>query len=240
MSESITYQGTDLEAMSFAENYHRWILEKFAPYLGPRVVEVGAGTGSFSELLLERPLEMLALVEPSAEMHERLAARMRQRADSPPVKTYNALFRRTAAELRARLPDSVIYVNVLEHVRDDEDELAAVRQTLGAGGRLFVFVPALRWLYGDFDERVGHYRRYSKAELEGKCRRAGFRPILSSYFDCAGVIPWWIKYRLLKSDTLGAGAVRLYDRHVVPAVKRLESIFAPPLGKNLILVAEKI
>ena len=103
-----------------------------------------------------------------------------------------------------------------------------------------MFVPALRWLYGDFDERVGHYRRYSKAELEGKCRRAGFRPILSSYFDCAGVIPWWIKYRLFKSDTLGAGAVRLYDRHFVPAVKRLESIFAPPLGKNLILVAEKI
>lgn len=240
MSESVTYQGKDLEAMSFAENYHRWILEKFAPHLGPRVVEVGAGTGSFSELLLERPLEMLALVEPSAEMHARLTEHMSLRTGPLRIRTYNALFRSAAAELRALRPDSVVYVNVLEHVLDDEAELDAVSSTLGAGGRLFVFVPALRWLYGGFDERVGHHRRYSKAELEGKCRRAGFRLLLSSYFDCAGVVPWWVKYRLLGSDALEARAVRFYDRHLVPAVRRLESIVEPPLGKNVVLVAERI
>ena len=64
MSETVTYVGKDLESMSFAENYHRWILEIFRPYLGRRIVEVGAGTGAMSELLLEGEIESLGLVEP--------------------------------------------------------------------------------------------------------------------------------------------------------------------------------
>ncbi len=74
MSEKHGYAGKDLEAMSFAVNYHRWILSIFEPYLGKRVVEVGAGTGSFSELLLEQRLESLALVEPSTAMYQQLCS----------------------------------------------------------------------------------------------------------------------------------------------------------------------
>ena len=78
MSEKHGYAGKDLEAMSFAVNYHRWILSIFEPHLGKRVVEVGAGTGSFSELLLERRLESLSLVEPSTAMHQQLCRRMEE------------------------------------------------------------------------------------------------------------------------------------------------------------------
>jgi len=241
MSETVTYVGRDLEAMSFAENYHRWILRLFNPYLGRRLVEVGAGTGSFSELLLERGAEMLAAVEPSAEMHRALTRRLagQPARGATTVKTYCALFRAVSEQLRAEQPDSILYVNVMEHVRDDEGELAAIEQTLCPGGCLFVFVPALRWLYGSFDEQIGHFRRYAKTELEEKCRRAGLRPILSEYFDCAGIVPWWVKYRVLKSPRLGPGTVKFYDRFVVPAEEALESLIRPPLGKNIILVAEK-
>src|SRR5215203_5128619 len=76
MAEALAYLGRDLESMSFARNYHRWILDLFAPHLGRRVVEVGAGTGSFSELLLARGPESLTLVEPSGEMHRLLVARV--------------------------------------------------------------------------------------------------------------------------------------------------------------------
>ena len=237
----ISYEGTDLESMSFALNYHRWILELFAPYLGSRLVEVGAGTGSFSELLLERGPDSLTLVEPSREMFAVLERRAREWAARADVSALGEVFPAVVGEVRrARRPDSIIYVNVLEHVPEDEAELRAVRQTLDEGGRVFIFVPAFQWLYGGFDRRVAHVRRYAKRELEVKCVAAGFKVLKSVYIDLAGVAPWWVKYRLLKSDSMEPGLVKLYDRCVVPFVKVAERVIPPPLGKNILLVAEKV
>jgi len=235
---AVVYVGRDLEAMSFAENYHRWILDRFRPYLGRRLVEVGAGSGTFSELLLEGVVDSLDLVEPSEAMYRLLEERARSFGRAA-VATHHTTFGQVADRLRDSAPDSVIYVNVLEHVEDDVGELATVHQTLSPGGRVFLFVPAFRWLYGAFDEQVGHYRRYTEGELVEKCGRAGFRVVASRYFDLFGVLPWWVKYRLLKSDALEPGAVKLYDRWVVPVARRLEARRRPPLGKNVLVVAER-
>lgn len=234
----MVYVGRDLEAMSFAENYHRWILESLKPQLGTRLVEVGAGSGSFSDLLLDHPADSLALIEPSEAMHRLLAERIRSRNDTR-VETYRATFGDVAERLSSDLPDSIIYVNVLEHIADDVGELALVHRTLAPGGKIFIFVPALQSLYGAFDEQVGHHRRYTRSELVDKCERAGFRIIDSRYFDLLGVLPWWVKYRLLKSSELEPRAVAAYDRYVVPAARRLEARLRPPLGKNVLLIAEK-
>lgn len=226
--------------MSFAENYHRWILEIFRPYLGRRVVEVGAGTGAMSELLLEGEIDSLALVEPSAEMFQRLCERTARLNVSASVATYNEVFARVADEIKEAInPDSVVYVNVLEHIEDDEAELAIIQRILPPHGRAFVFVPALSWLYGRFDQQIGHFRRYTRKELEDKCRRAGFRIVKSGYFDALGILPWWIKYRFFRSDKMESDAVRLYDRWVVPVIKVGESAITPPIGKNVFLIAEK-
>jgi phospholipid N-methyltransferase len=230
-----------LEAMSFAENYHRWILEIFKPYLGTRLVEVGAGVGAFSELILEHSVESLSLVEPSEAMYHQLGERVGQFSTSIEIKTYNAIFANAAARIREeQRPDSIIYVNVMEHISDDAAELEIVGRTLDRRGRVFIFVPALSWLYGSFDEQIGHYRRYMKPELEAKCRQAGFKVLKSGYFDVAGIVPWWIKYRLFRSDKMEAAAVSFYDRWVVPVIKVGESAIAPPIGKNVFLIAEKM
>jgi hypothetical protein len=101
-------------------------------------------------------------------------------------------------------------------------------------------VPALSWLYGSFDREINHYRRYSRGDLERKCCAAGFRILVSRYFDLLGVLPWWLKYRVLQSTRMEPGAVRFYDQAVVPVAKRIEAIAAPPLGKNILLIAEKL
>ncbi|MDT5293536.1 MAG: hypothetical protein QOJ76_416 [Acidobacteriota bacterium] len=240
MGDAPAYAGRDLESMSFARNYHRWILDLFAPYLGRRVVEVGAGTGSFSELLLARSFESLTLVEPSAEMHRRLVAHVARIPTAARVRTYNDTFARVAARIAAgERPDSIIYVNVLEHVEEDEDELRIVREALAPGGRVFLFVPALEWLYGSFDRQVGHRRRYTRRGLAGKCERASLRVLKAVYFDAAGVVPWWLKYRVLRSEKMEPAAVKFYDDFCVPVLRRAEARLPPPLGKNVLLVAEK-
>lgn len=236
------YPGRELEAMAEAENYHRWIIGRFAPYLGQHLVEVGAGLGSFSELILEyHKCETLALVEPSGDMYERLRAKATQLAsENTQVSTYQSSFMEAAPQIRtSQPPDSIIYVNVLEHIEHDELELQAIQETLTPGGRVFLFVPALSWLYGAFDVRVGHFRRYTKRGLEEKLQKAGFKVLLSSYFDSVGIAPWWVKYCLLKSETMAPASVKFYDRFVVPALSRVEGFVSPPLGKNVILIAEK-
>ena len=240
MAEALAYAGRDLESMSLARNYHRWILDLFAPHLGCRLVEVGAGTGSFSELLLARAPESLTLVEPSAAMHRLLAARVGALPTKARVRIFNDTFAGVAPRLAAgERPDSIIYVNVLEHVREDEAELRLVADALAPGGRLFVFVPAFRWLYGSFDRQVGHYRRYTRGELAAKCERAGLRVVRSVYFDAAGALSWWLKYRVLRSERIEPAAVTFYDRLCVPVLRRVEAVVPPPVGKNVLLVAEK-
>jgi len=238
MSETHGYAGMALDAMSFAVNYHRWILSIFAPYLGSRVVEVGAGTGSFSELLLEQRLESLSLVEPSTAMYQQLCRRL---GESQNVKTYNDIFENVAERIRsAERPDSIIYVNVLEHIADDVHELNVINKTLDTGGRIFIFVPALRWLHGSYDRAINHFRRYTRTELEKKCVASGFKVIESRYFDLLGVLPWWVKYKVLQSNNMEPGAVRFYDQRVVPIARTLESSVTPPIGKNVLLIGEKL
>lgn len=240
-NEIFAYPGRELEAMSWATNYHRWILRIFLPYLGQHIVEVGAGFGSFSELILsEHRFQRLSLVEPSQELYERLNARMEELRPNMKVHLYHGRFLEVAPLIKVeQLVDSIIYINVLEHVADDEKELDAVGATLSEGGYIFVFVPALPWLYGAFDEQVGHLRRYMKTEIDEKLQRAGFRIIRSTYFDFPGIVPWWFKYCLMKSQTMERGAVRFYDQFIVPIVRRIESIAPPPIGKNVIVVAQK-
>lgn len=238
----MAYVGRDLEAMSFARNYHRWILELFEPYLGTRLVEVGAGTGLFSALILNHAAASLSLVEPSSAMYAQLVETIRLLAPTTRVRveTHHAVFSAVADRIRAeQQPDSIIYVNVLEHIEDDEGELALVYRTLVDGGRAFLFVPALPWLHGSYDAQIGHHRRYTRAGLCGKCERAGFRIVEARYLDTLGVLPWWIKYWALRSQRMEAGAVQFYDNYVVPTLKRVEARVSPPLGKNLLVIVQK-
>jgi SAM-dependent methyltransferase len=240
MNKKVEYVGKDLEAMDFAVNYHRWILVLMKPFLGKHLVEVGAGTGAFSELLLETAPETLSLVEPSA-MFETLQTNLAKHDSATKICAFPNIFAEVAAQIETeQSPDSIIYINVLEHIEDDRLELEIIHRTLREKGRVFVFVPALPVLFSEFDKQIGHFRRYRKTELAEKFRAVGFRILLSRYFDAAGIFPWLVKYRLLKSLTMESGAVHLYDKFVVPVVKPVESFLPLPLGKNLLFVAEKV
>jgi SAM-dependent methyltransferase len=226
------YPGKELEAMSSADHYRRWIVDDFERYLGKSVAEVGAGIGSITRILLERPIERLVAFEPSANMYPHLAEAVRGHARASAV---NGLF---DAGQAGKDFDSVVYINVIEHVEHEREELSAAFAALRPGGYLLVFVPALAWLYSDFDREVGHFRRYSRDGLERVIVRAGFEVVESRYFDIAGVLPWYLYFTLL-GRKMGRGSVSLYDRIVVPPMRVLENLVRPPIGKNILLVARR-
>ena len=225
--------------MALAVNYHRWILKRFTPFLGKRIVEVGGGTGSFSELLLETRPEILTVLEPSANMYPVLVRQLSGIEKGHLAQVRQCTLVQAFAGSRAPQPDSILYVNVLEHIEDDKEELRTAHSVLAHRGRVLIFVPANPWLMGSLDRQLGHFRRYTMRELSSKCRAAGFTVRHSSYFDLLGILPWWLKYCILKSDHLEPAAVRFYDRWVVPISSRLEGLAAPPLGKSIVLVGEK-
>lgn len=223
------YPGKDLEAMGFARNYHRWIRDVLRPHLGRGIGEVGAGAGDFTALLLDTNPERVVAWEPSANLHPDLFSRFR---NDPRVTVLPERFSPPAEKL-----DTMCYINVLEHIEDDRGELELAREGLRPGGRLCLFVPALGWLYGEQDRRVGHFRRYGRRALRGLLADAGFRLIEDRWFDIAGILPWWVAFRLLRRSVT-PGAVGSYDRLVVPVMRRVESLVHPPVGKNLLAVAE--
>ena len=228
------YSGTELEALGEADNYYRWILTHFRPYLGPRVVEVGAGIGTFSNHLLDdgRVRELVAL-EPADNLFPLLERRL---SGDPRVKVEQGYLEDLAGSLSA---DAVILVNVLEHSADDEALLRAVHRVLVAGGHILLFVPAVAWLFGSLDEAFEHHRRYTKPRLGEALERTGFRVESLRYINFPGVFSWFLAGKVLRRKTLNPRDVRLYDRWVVPWAAWLERRWEPPVGQSLVAVGTK-
>lgn len=231
---AFTYSGEELDALAGARNYYRWIVRRFSPYLGRRVVEVGAGIGTFAEHLLEAaPGTELTLVEPAANNYPHLQARF---ADHPHVRTQKG-YLEDAGE--AGSADSIVAVNVMEHVRDDDAFIRAAHRLLAPGGHLLLFVPAVPAIYGSLDKAFEHFRRYTKPVLAGRLRGAGLEPLRVQYTNLPGVAAWWLSGKVLRKQTVSARDARIYDRWVIPWVQALERVWTPPVGQSLIAIARK-
>jgi SAM-dependent methyltransferase len=232
---ALLYPGQELAAMDHADNYHRWILDLFRPYLGPRVAEVGAGIGSFSRIILETTVvQELTGLEPAANLFPILRERLQadQRAQALPIYL--------DAWQPAQAPNSIVAVNVMEHIQHDEQFLRDANRILAPGGTILLFVPALPQLYGKLDAQFGHFRRYVKPELAAKLGASGFHVERLHYVNFTGIASWYVTAKILRRTTISASSVQFYDRVVIPIVRRLESLVTPPVGQNLVAVGRKL
>jgi SAM-dependent methyltransferase len=215
--------------MSSARNYNAWLLERARPYLGPRVLDVGAGIGTFT-VELARLAESVVALEPDPEEAEVLRSRF---ADDERVSVLQC----TAAELPAdEAPfDAAICFNVLEHVRDDVEALRAVHGRVRPGGHLLLLVPAHPALYGEIDRAVDHVRRYDGSALRRAVDGAGFELVELRHVNPVGAVGWAVSSRLLRRSEIPAGPLALYDR-LVPLLKALDRLRLP-FGLSLWAVA---
>lgn len=229
-----SYTGTELDSMSEARNYHRWILSNFAPFLGGDIIEVGAGTGSFAEHLLRAaPEAELTLLEPAENLFPQLKKR---HASNSHVKFLLGSLEEYSGFLSA---DTVVLVNVLEHVERDQQYLEKIFRILRPGGSLLLYVPALPLLYGSLDVTFGHFRRYRRRELREKISESGFKISVLKYMNFVGFFSWFLSARIIRQKTLYASEVRAFDHWVIPWCSKLEQSWAPPIGQNLLAIARK-
>jgi SAM-dependent methyltransferase len=227
----------DLERLGTAKHFFDWVLDEFDPYLRGRLLEVGAGLGTITRKLVDRYPELsVVALEPAENVFADLES---YAALTPGVTTR----RQTLAEYepdQAGGFDAVLYLNVLEHIADDAQELQLAARALRPGGTLLVFGPALERLYSELDYRAGHYRRYGLRRLRALASAAGFKVVSARYFDVLGVLPYLVVYRLSRHDDIAGSTLWGYDRAVVPLSRLLQrALPRPPLGKNVILVAVK-
>jgi len=229
------YFGKDLEAMSFANSYHNWIMDEIKNHLGKVVLEIGAGKGNFTEFLLSADIKTLYSCEPSNNMFQLLKNRF---AKDPRVITTNETMMEFSEKREYPKLDTIVYINVLEHIENDCEEIEKAHEALFPGGKLLSFVPALPKLMSNFDRKVGHYRRYSKQRLKNIVEIAGFKIINLRFFDFIGAFAWFLAMKILRKDVINSSVI-VYDKLFVPVVKALEKHFNLPFGKNLLLVAQK-
>ena len=228
------YSGTELDAVAEAHNYYRWITDRFAPFLGRRIAEAGAGIGTVSELLLQRAApEAMLLIEPDRGNAQALKRRF---AKDPRVSVHHGYLEDADPAFAA---DTIVAVNVLEHVGRPAGFLDAAYERLTPGGALLILVPALPALYGSLDKAFEHYRRYTRPELEKDLSDAGFEIEQLHYMNVVGIAGWFVAGKVMRRTTLGRGQVRFYDRWVIPWLRRVESVVHPPLGQSLIAIARK-
>jgi len=135
--------------------------------------------------------------------------------------------------------DAILNVNVLEHIEEDDRELANYRRLLEpAGGALCLFVPARPEIYAPIDKDFGHFRRYTKPELRRKLERAGFKIAQLRYYNIIGYFGWWLTFGVLGKRRFNLPAVRLFDRFLFPPVHAIENhLCAPPFGQSLLAIA---
>ncbi len=200
-----------LHALSKAPRFNRWMGDTIRPYLGERVLEIGAGIGNLTRVLIPR-VKCYVAADIDGEHLARLATAFQHR--------HNLHIRHCDLANPADFAgyengmDTVVCLNVLEHIEDDLQGLRNIHSALRPGGRAIVLVPHGQEIFGTLDTTLGHYRRYSHQELTAKMEQSGFRVEQMLNFNRISRPGWYLNGTLLKRTTLGAFQLQLFDQLV--------------------------
>jgi SAM-dependent methyltransferase len=220
-----------LDELGEGSRINEWCFSQFSKYLGHRILEIGCGTGTFTQLMGLSGAAVAGFdIEPSFIA---VAKEATKHLPHVSVELGDVTKRRWSEDF-----DTVVALDVIEHIEDDLAILSALRDALAPGGKAIVKVPAMPGLHGTLDEVVGHYRRYSGASITAVMESAGFENVRVKHFNTLGIVGWWWNGSMLKRRTPPAGQVRLFER-LLPLVRALDRVTPPEVGLSLIAVATR-
>ncbi len=226
----------DLRLMAKAVRYRQWQFELLRPFLGNSILEVGGGIGNFT-LMLAGNAESVVSIEPNAYCFDHLLETTKDHANIEVVRT--DLEHLSVSHSNVRECDTVVCMNVLEHIVDDREAVEKMRSILIPGGRLILIVPAVQAAFGEIDRRLGHYRRYSRGMIGELLRNTCMEVQVVKYFNFVGLLGWFWNAKIRPRNIQSEQQISMFDTYIVPFVSRLEHIVPPPVGQSLLAVARK-
>jgi hypothetical protein len=236
MGDAHRYSGTELEMFRDAVNWKAYVASVIGPYLHGHVLEVGAGIGTTTSVLCASdrtgPIETWTCLEPDAAFATSLTDSIRQGVLPPLCSVNNGTVDSLSANDRF---DTIIYIDVLEHIENDRKELEAAAAHLSLNGRLVVLSPAHQWLFSPFDTAIGHYRRYDRVSLLAAAPRA-VQAMDCRYLDCLGALASMGNRLLLRERIPTPAQIWLWDRIMVPLSRVIDPMIGHRFGKTVVAV----
>jgi SAM-dependent methyltransferase len=225
-----TYVGAELDLFAAATNWKSYLRRQVGPYLGREVLEVGAGFGGTTRLLCGGDHDRWTCLEPDAG----LASRLAESIASGGLPACCRVEVGTLAELPPEdAYDSILYIDVLEHIEDDAGEMARAVEHLKPGGHLVVLSPAHQWLYTPFDRAIGHYRRYTKRSLRAVAP-PGAELVRLAYLDAVGMLASLGNRLVLNRSMPRPGQIAVWDKLMVPISRVLDPMLAHSTGRSVL------
>ncbi len=224
-----------LRRMAGLEAYNRWLHDRFDAYLGRRILEIGSGIGNQTRYFADRERVIASDLDPYylGVLRETVGQR-----DTVRVASFRFPLDEDAREdLRRERIDTVVCLNVLEHIEDDRSTLCDVAAVLPPGGHLVLLVPSMPALYGTLDKALSHYRRYDREPLRRLLVETGFEAESLTYLNRVAVFGWWLSSRVLRRTVVPKDHLALF-KLLMPLLK-FEEKHPPSFGLSLLALARR-
>jgi SAM-dependent methyltransferase len=228
------YVGGELELFAQAVNWKSYFRSRIRPYLSGHVLEVGAGLGGTARLLCDGRQRAWTALEPCRD----LLAQFEAWLETNPLPVPVELVEGTTADVIGRRFDTVLYIDVLEHIETDAEEMERAASLLEPGGHLVVLAPAHQWLFTPFDAAIGHFRRYTARSLRALTPEAlQLRRLF--YLDSVGMLASLANRMMLRQQMPTPKQIRVWDRCLVPVSRWVDPLLRYRLGKSVVGVWHK-
>lgn len=232
MSENV-YIGTELELFANAKRWKSYVARRIAPYLGSEILEVGAGLGGTTKALCRGSETRWVCLEPDPQLASQITRQIEDGALPRFCEPVVGTLASTGEDL-GRF-DTVLYMDVLEHIEDDRAELNRAAKCLRPGGYVVALGPAHPFLYTPFDKAIGHYRRYTKRMIRD-LQPEGLKLIRLQYLDTVGLLASLGNRLVLRSATPQASQIALWDNVLVRASTAIDPLLGYSLGKSVLAI----
>ncbi len=223
------YAGAELDLFAAVRNWKTYWSSKIRPLVSGDVLEVGAGIGSNTPFLDPGGMGRWVCLEPDVELGAQLAANLKGGAGA---RSYETAFGSVQDLDPGSQFDTILYVDVLEHIEDDRKEMEDAAARLRRGGRIIVLSPAHQWLFSPFDAAIGHYRRYDRATLRS-ISPSGLRLERLFYLDSAGLLLSGANRLLLRQAMPTKTQLRIWDEWGIPISRVLDRCLVNSIGKSI-------
>ena len=229
------YIGNELELFKHAHNWKKYYGKFIERYLKNDVLEVGAGIGETTHSLCDGTQKSWVCIEPDAQ----LTKEMKIKRENGYLPSFIEIITGTLNEMDSnRKFDTIIYIDVIEHIENDVEELKKAAHFLKPNGHIIILVPAHNYLFSKFDKSIGHFRRYNKEMLANTVPK-GFQKVDLRYLDSMGLFASLANKWFLKQDYPKLKQIKFWDNYIIPVSKIMDAIAFFSMGKTVVGVWKK-